>query len=1404
MFDDKILSQKGDRKMIKKIISVLLSFLLLTSHLYPIAIYAYEQIVDDIEIIEQDEAYNIEDDFYHYVEEKTKLPEIDTSLEDEDETEEYVEAEVEIEEVEEVEIESYIASTMNHVLEIMVEDAYVSRLGNGIYRINQFQVFTIPYEEIDMPANQWNNNDGVDLTMSMFDTLNLLIRMNDVREIIVDESLDREHTEIHWSHYEHLFSVLHDWGWGAWYTTSIIRHEDLTIRSSGEPVAISHTFAITSSGNLTLIDVYSEAVEFRKLNSASSSRTTFKFISNGIHVDHDIDLQIDGLFIFEGSITAPRFEVVSETMQINGNINIIADEIEYGSWGWRRQFPLNLRSDLDLILNGNININLERFHEATWNFPYMPINAGTTLTLNGNINISFNEYIQDDQWYHWGEPEPSPIQQVSPIYIWVGESLNINGDFITSDGRVFPNYKIFGAGNIEVSDGYSRNANFLIHCFGFNYTAECADFGEINISGGTLVNPSFLNYAFDMETWEIVPTYNITNMTGGTIYGHQPYFSVWGWGESAPLDPEDIIGITLHNDNFIGNDEWCSVYAQWSEGYYNWCLNDEVLRIESMTGGTIRPLWMYNNQSEQDLHVVVTDMSGGLIQNVYTEFTTMNDGTIDNRGLSHNQTFFEENNNNCTLLAGRGSEELCFYSSVLMNDAQMNGGSIYGASIQFIGDVEMTGGTIAYATSGALFGTSEESHFLLTDGTVRNNSSRFGGAVHLLGGTRFTINGGTIRDNHAEIGGAFYVNPTTLQEHGRLNTSKIATLIINDGTFANNTAEQGAVVAIRDFVNGESVVYDFETENPQLATSSVIINGGNFLENEAEQGGVLYAYRGYDSLTYDVAYSDRIWTWVDYEEYVEYCLTYGHYYEYDGYNCLEAYEEWTLEDYISTYDFCLDWDDMNWNWWGWERYQSFNDCMEQTFNSSSSFTYHYETYLVPRTCWGYIDEERVELDCELLPILTINGGNFENNEAEQGGALFLSQGLANVHYGRFASNHALHGGAIFVNEYSHLLRLTFVSNHTGSPIFYNNNAELGGAIYITDGSILIYNTLFEENNAINGGAVYIGEFRENLSVIIEASNFDRNEAQNDGGAIYIADQANNHVATVEVRDVMFDYNRAIDGMGGAIHVNDWNRHQTRALTVEDYASLIVNDNTHFTNNMAYHRPSHSPINPDITSILSHNSTLFDTAINNFDISFYYYLPISPGIVIDVELDRETNVTFDENNPNQDYTIQGDNPNDSGNIYVVFPPLTEEEHIIVNLPNDNWSYSFERDEDGYLIVIITPPLNVDGMTPELPICPDADGCPELDGMMPELPICPEAEGCPEEDDLDWGNIIPQPMPEVDPVQPDGENDNDGSRNDSGSDNLPQTGTIVVGTAVLGISLATVGALVASKKKKKKKQ
>ena len=156
-----------------------------------------------------------------------------------------------------------------------------------------------------------------------------------------------------------------------------------------------------------------------------------------------------------------------------------------------------------------------------------------------------------------------------------------------------------------------------------------------------------------------------------------------------------------------------------------------------------------------------------------------------------------------------------------------------------------------------------------------------------------------------------------------------------------------------------------------------------------------------------------------------------------------------------------------------------------------------------------------------LPLKVING-IFTGNSAEYGGAIFANGGYVVISNDNFTNNNAFSaGGAIF----------TPLSNNgidIGYSNFIANTASEGGAIYsgvkgYNDRNI--HDCNFTNNSALNGGAIYIA----NDNQVIINCNFNGNNATGDGGAVYVM----SGLQSVNIRNSQFKNSHANNG--GAVY-----------------------------------------------------------------------------------------------------------------------------------------------------------------------------------------------------------------------------------------------------------------------------
>ncbi|MCM1010082.1 MAG: hypothetical protein NC390_04275 [Fusobacterium sp.] len=137
--------------------------------------------------------------------------------------------------------------------------------------------------------------------------------------------------------------------------------------------------------------------------------------------------------------------------------------------------------------------------------------------------------------------------------------------------------------------------------------------------------------------------------------------------------------------------------------------------------------------------------------------------------------------------------------------------------------------------------------------------------------------------------------------------------------------------------------------------------------------------------------------------------------------------------------------------------------------------------------------------------ITINNSHFIGNTADERGGAIYSLGNFRVNDSEFSNNEASQGGAIYIaNDDPNIIE---------NAVFTGNRAEtLGGAIAVNEGTLQINNSRFEGNHAgTRGGAItYVvnsnntSDVYPTKSLLIYNTDFINNtNDQNSGGAIYV-------------------------------------------------------------------------------------------------------------------------------------------------------------------------------------------------------------------------------------------------------------------------------------------------------------
>lgn len=164
------------------------------------------------------------------------------------------------------------------------------------------------------------------------------------------------------------------------------------------------------------------------------------------------------------------------------------------------------------------------------------------------------------------------------------------------------------------------------------------------------------------------------------------------------------------------------------------------------------------------------------------------------------------------------------------------------------------------------------------------------------------------------------------------------------------------------------------------------------------------------------------------------------------------------------------------------------------------------------------------------------GGNLYNagtailsRSAIQEGEAFLGGGAYNTgsltFSGLFFENQADHGGAIVQSG-------GFLSVRNSS-IEVNTALGLGGGASITGGEAVFADTTFSSNNAVNGGALH---HSSPIPLILHNTTLSSNVAARDGGGIYVAEGMSVQVASSTIASNSSDIDENGDGDGGGIYL----------------------------------------------------------------------------------------------------------------------------------------------------------------------------------------------------------------------------------------------------------------------------
>ena len=168
-------------------------------------------------------------------------------------------------------------------------------------------------------------------------------------------------------------------------------------------------------------------------------------------------------------------------------------------------------------------------------------------------------------------------------------------------------------------------------------------------------------------------------------------------------------------------------------------------------------------------------------------------------------------------------------------------------------------------------------------------------------------------------------------------------------------------------------------------------------------------------------------------------------------------------------------------------------------------------------------------------VVNLNAGTLQGNVAPVGGGIYVyvnednseatmnigGAGTPSIHLNQASNN----GGAIGLSNGTVIINSGNFTNNTA-----NNN---GGALYLGGGSITTNGGTFQSNSATNGGAICL----ENGTLTMSAGDVQRNKASHYGGGIYVTNtSSNSKEVTLSSPAVVFAENTA-DIAGGGMAVN---------------------------------------------------------------------------------------------------------------------------------------------------------------------------------------------------------------------------------------------------------------------------
>ena len=698
--------------------------------------------------------------------------------------------------------------------------------------------------------------------------------------------------------------------------------------------------------------------------------------------------------------------------------------------------------------------------------------GGSLLTVNSSLSI-VNSNFHENQAYIGGAITAWRQTNVSiNNSSFANNRVDVNGGVVYADGKSSLSVELSEfAGNTALGRG---GAFFLADC---NLTIRTSTFERSTAPRGGVI-----------ET-QLAGNISITNSTFQNNLANQ--------GGVINAEDLDTTNINIITSSFSNNT--CPV------GGVVYAANNSTVMVDS---SQFRSNGMaINSQSMSEGGVFVIRQSGVVI----TACIFVSNGAFYG-GAFH---FFQANS---VITSSTFSSNTGRYSGGVLFDEQSY---VSIQSCEFDNNIaSVNGGVLHFSGSNGTQSTELQSNVSINNSNFANNRAYMnGGVVYAEGRISFTVDFSEFDSNAAFIGrgGAFFLSDcnltiststferSTAPRGGVIETQLAGNISVTNSTFQNNFANQGGVINAEDTTNINIITSSFSNNTCPVGgvvyaanNSTVMVDSSQFRSN-----GILLDSQSISAGGVFVIRQSRVV--ITACTFVSNGAFYGgafHFFQADSVITSSTFSSNTghhsggvlfdEQSYVSIQS--CEFDNNTAETYGGVLYFSGSNSAASTNNGISKYIDYNNTYYRNSAYIGgavYIWNLKA----------AIQNSRFNENKAYYlGGAIVLYYGHINTTIANnvFAKNTAQRfGGAL-------ILRFT-ASGTVSSNVFHDNEAPLGGALYVIDCSLFINTNMFYNNYADSiGGAI----FGSNTQMALSNSSFHTNSAAASGGAIITFDCMN--------------------------------------------------------------------------------------------------------------------------------------------------------------------------------------------------------------------------------------------------------------------------------------------------------